>query len=213
MVAGRDQHRADASNGSRTARRDVTTDPYIDTESGVLRNRLGITDEEKLRRAEADLTYAALADLRIRILPGGYDLRHLCAFHLEIFGDIYPWAGEVRTIGIARTEPFCLPSHIDSYAAQVFGQLATENFLRGATRQVFVDRLTHFLAEVNAIHPFHEGNGRAQRAFFGQLARQAGHPIDWSLLDPVENATASRLWLVGDNRPLRGLLDRLVQPE
>ncbi len=191
----------------------MTTDPYIDTESGVLRNRLGITDEEKLRRAEADLTYAALADLRIRILPGGYDLRHLCASHLEIFGDIYPWAGEVRTIGIARTEPFCLPSHIDSYAAQVFGQLATENFLRGATRQVFVDRLTHFLAEVNAIHPFREGNGRAQRAFFGQLARQAGHPIDWSLLDPVENATASRLSLVGDNRPLRGLLDRLVQPE
>ncbi len=191
----------------------MTIDPYLDPESGVLRNRLGITDEEKLRRAEADLTYAALADLRIRILPGGYDLRHLCAFHLDIFGDIYPWAGEVRTIGIARTEPFCLPSHIGSYAAQVFGQLAAENFLRGATRQVFVDRLTHFLAEVNAIHPFREGNGRAQRAFFGQLARQAGHPIDWSLLDPVENATASRLSLVGDNRPLRGLLDRLVQPE
>ncbi|MGW3282113.1 Fic/DOC family protein [Nocardia rhamnosiphila] len=191
----------------------MTLDPYLDPGSGVLRNRLGITDEEKLRRAEADLTYAALADLRIRILPGSYDLRHLCAFHLDIFGDIYPWAGEIRTIGIARTEPFCLPSHIESYAAQAFGQLAAENFLRGTRRQAFVDRLTYFLAEVNAIHPFREGNGRAQRAFFGQLARQAGYPIDWSLLNQIENSTASRSSLLGDHRPLRDLLDRLVQPE
>ncbi|WP_212762334.1 Fic family protein [Nocardia uniformis] len=67
------------------------------------------------------------------------------------------------------------------------------------------------MAEVNAIHPFREGNGRAQRAFFGQLAREAGWLIDWSALDPDENVRASRASLRGDNGPLHAMLKRLVQ--
>ena len=75
----------------------------------MLRNRFGITDPDRLRVVEADLTAAALADLGTRILPGGYDLIHLRLFHAEIFGDLYPWAGEIRTVGIAKSDPFCLP--------------------------------------------------------------------------------------------------------
>jgi cell filamentation protein len=67
----------------------VIVDPYVDPESGLLRNRLGINDPARLREAEAGLTLAALADLGTRILPGGYDLDHLQIFHREIFGDIY----------------------------------------------------------------------------------------------------------------------------
>jgi cell filamentation protein len=70
--------------------------------------------------------------------------------------------------------------------------------------------LTHYLGEVNAIHPFREGNGRAQRAFFHQLARQAGWPVDWTQLDPEANAEASAASLRGDNTLLRALLDDLV---
>lgn len=44
----------------------------------------------------------------------------------------------------------------------------------GLPRDAFVRRLACYLGEVNALHPFREGNGRAQRAFFGQLARDAG---------------------------------------
>lgn len=185
-------------------------DPYTDPVSGVLRNRLGITDEERLRRAEAGLSFAALADLGTRTLPGGYDLPHLREFHREIFGDIYPWAGEIRTVGIARSDPFCLPQHIESYAEEVFGALAKERFLRGLARPGFVDRLTHFFAEVNAIHPFREGNGRAQRAFFRQLSREAGWMLDWSGIDPDVNVEASMASLRGDLQPLRSLLDGLV---
>jgi cell filamentation protein len=156
----------------------VIVDPYVDPESGLLRNRLGIN--------------------------------HLQIFHREIFGDIYDWAGQIRTVGIARTDPFCLPQHIQTYAAEVFGGLAKERHLRGLGRQEFVGRVTHYLAEVNAVYPFREGNGRSQRAFFRQLARQAGWPIDWSGLDPTVNEQASMAALRGDDRPLRDLLDRLV---
>lgn len=185
-------------------------DPYIDLASGVLRNRLGITDPERLREAEAGLTMAALADLGTRTVPGGYDLAHLRSFHREIFGDLYPWAGEIRVVGIGRSEPFCLPQHIETYSAEVFGALAKERHLRGLPRDGFVDRLTHYFAEVNAIHPFREGNGRTQRAFFRQLSREAGWPVNWSGLDPDTNTEASKASLRGDNAPLRRVLELLV---
>jgi cell filamentation protein len=190
----------------------VTIDPYVDPDTGVLRNRLGIVDRERLHNVEADLTLVALADLGIRILPGGYDLEHLRAFHREIFGDLYPWAGEIRVVRIARTDSFCLPQHIAAYSAEVFAELAKERHLRGLSRESFVDRLTHYLAEVNAIHPFREGNGRTQRAFFRQLSYEAGWHIDWSNLDPQENDRASMASLRGDNGPLREFLEAVVTP-
>lgn len=107
----------------------MTVDPYVDPDSGVLRNKLGIQDPGVLQRVEADLSFAALADLGNRILPGGYDLAHLQAFHREIFGDLCPWAGEIRTVGIAKSDPFCLPPHIEPYAAEVFAALAKERHL------------------------------------------------------------------------------------
>lgn len=188
----------------------MSIDPYVDPVSGVLRNRLGISDLQRLRVVEAGLTLAALADLGTRTLPGGYDLAHLCSFHREIFGDLYPWAGEIRVVGIARADPFCLPQHIEAYSAEVFGALAKERYLRGLPRDAFIERLTHYFAEVNAIHPFRDGNGRTQRAFFRQLSREAGWPIDWSDLDPDGNEAASMASLRGDNDPLRRLLDTLV---
>jgi cell filamentation protein len=187
----------------------VTVDPYLDA-SGVLRNRLGITDPQHLRRVEAGLSAAALADLGVRSLPGGYDLVHLQAFHREIFGEVYPWAGEIRVVAIAKSDLFCLPQHIEAYAAKVFEALTRERYLRGLVRDEFVERLTHYFAEVNAIHPFREGNGRSQRAFFGQLSREAGWPIDWSDLKADANIAASVASVRGDNRPLRRLLDALV---
>jgi fido (protein-threonine AMPylation protein) len=53
---------------------------------------------------------------------------------------------------------------------------------------VFTERLTYFLGEVNAIHPFREGNGRAQRAFFEQLAGEAGF-----ILGPSASSRGCRL--------------------
>jgi cell filamentation protein, protein adenylyltransferase len=188
-------------------------DPYLDPESGVLRNHLGLTDRGLLSEFEDDISTAAMSVLRSGPLPGRYDLVHLQAFHRRIFGRVYPWAGEIRTVAIAKTDMFCLPQHIEPYATEVFGRLAAEGHLRRLDRKPFVERLTHYFAEVNAIHPFREGNGRTQRAFFGQLSSEAGWPIRWLGLDPEANIEASIASLRGDNAPLRTLLDGLVTPE
>jgi cell filamentation protein len=105
----------------------VTIDPYLDPAAGVLRNRLDISDEATLRVVEADITAAIMLRLSEQALPGAYDLTHLRSFHREIFGDVYPWAGEIRTVAIAKTDLFCLPQHIEPYAAEVLGQLADES--------------------------------------------------------------------------------------
>jgi len=189
----------------------MTVDPYVNPESGVLRNRLGIVDPDVLRRIEADLTFAALADLGTRVLPGNYDLAHLQAFHREIFGDVFPWAGEVRIVAIAKSDLFCLPQHIEPYSAEVLGALSKEQYLRGLSRSRFIDRLTHYFAEINAIHPFREGNGRTQRAFFRQLAFEAGWRLDWVALDPDRNIQAAMASLRGDNGGLHMLLEPRIR--
>lgn len=190
----------------------ASDDPYVDPATGVLRNLLSITDRLTLEQVEADISFAAAIVLADHPLPGTYDLVHLQGFHRVLFGDIYAWAGELRTVQIARTEPFCLPQHIESFAAEVFGAIRRDGYLRGLDRPSFRLQLAHHFGEVNALHPFREGNGRAQRAFFGQLAIEAGWMLRWDRLDPQENAEASRASLLGDLAPLTALLDALIQP-
>lgn len=116
-------------------------DPYLDPASGVLRNLLGITDAAELARAEAALSASRLIDLERRRLPGRYDLAHLQAFHRYILGDVYDWAGQLRTVSIAKGSVFCLPQHLESYAADVFGRLAAADRLRGLAREAFITAL------------------------------------------------------------------------
>lgn len=160
-------------------------DPYLDPASGRLRNVLGITDPRELAQVEAALSASRLIDLERQRLSGMYDLGHLRRFHRSILGDIYAWAGELRTVSIAKGSLFCLPQHLESYGADIFSRLAAADRLRGLAREQFIGRLAEFLADVNALHPFREGNGRAQRAFFSQLAHDAGHHIDWVRIDPA----------------------------
>ena len=56
-----------------------------------------------------DIARAALMFYRDSPVPPSYDLSHLCAIHHRVFGDIYDWAGQLRTVAIAKGSWFCLP--------------------------------------------------------------------------------------------------------
>jgi cell filamentation protein len=189
----------------------VPDDPYIDPVTGVLRNKLGLTTAAELEAAEREITHAALILLRETPVRATYDLPHLCAIHRRIFGDIYDWAGQVRSVAIAKGSLFCLPQYIEPSAAEIFRQLRDENFLQSLERDAFIDRLAYYLGEVNAIHPFREGNGRTQRAFFEQLAYDAGFTLAWQHLDAARNIATSTATMRGDTAPMRKMLDELVQ--
>jgi cell filamentation protein, protein adenylyltransferase len=186
-------------------------DPYADPATGVLRNKLGLRGSAELEAAEREITHAALIFLRESPVPASYDLRHLCEIHHRIFGDIYDWAGQLRTVAIAKGSWFCLPQYIESSAAEIFRALHGESLLRGLPRDAFIERLTYYLGEVNAVHPFREGNGRAQRAFFEPLASHAGFILDWQHLDADRNVVASAAIMSGDSAPMRKMLDELIR--
>jgi cell filamentation protein len=186
-------------------------DPYADPVTGVLRNKLGLGAAGELETAEREITHAALILLKEAPVLPSYDLRHLCAIHRRIFGDIYDWAGQLRTVAIAKGSWFCLPQYIESSAAEIFQALHGESLLRGLSRDVFTERLTCYLGEINAIHPFREGNGRAQRAFFEQLASDAGFILDWQHLDADRNVAASAAIMRGDPALMRKMLDEFVR--
>jgi cell filamentation protein len=188
----------------------VPDDPYTDPVTGVLRNKLGLGTAQEVAVAEREITHAALILLRDSPVRATYDLPHLCAIHRQILGDIYEWAGQIRTVSIAKGSPFCLPQYIESSSADIFRALRGENFLQGLERGPFLDRLTFYLGEINAVHPFREGNGRAQRAFFEQLARDAGFTLNWQHLDAARNIEASAAIMHGDAEPMRKMLDTLV---
>jgi len=186
-------------------------DPYADPVTGVLRNRLGLSTAAELDAAEREITHAALILLRETPVRPAYDLAHLCEVHRRIFGDIYDWAGRVRTVAIAKGSMFCLPQYIEPSSAEIFRQLRNENCLRGLKRDTFIDRLTYYVGEVNAVHPFREGNGRTQRAFFEQLADDAEFTLAWQRLDAERNIAVSAAIMRGDAAPMRKMLDELVQ--
>lgn len=101
----------------------LSSDPYVYPGTTVLCNARGIRDADELRRVEGCLTSLRAARLATERLPGRYDLAHLQAFHHALFEGLYEWAGELRTVAIAKPSAlFSLPEHLESYGADVFGR-------------------------------------------------------------------------------------------
>jgi cell filamentation protein len=166
----------------------AVADPYCYVGTGILRNRLGLRSQAELDAFEADAV-ALRADEPLPI--GRFSPTHYRAIHRHLFQDVYAWAGRYRTVRMSKGgNMFCFPEHIAGQFATLFAELRTSKFLKGLSADAFADAAAHFLSEINAIHAFREGNGRAQLAFFSILADHAGHPLDLGRLQPGPFLTA-----------------------
>lgn len=163
-------------------------DSYLYSGTDVLINLFGIKEHEELSRIERAVTGARIVQIEDSPVPGNYDLEHLCAIHKVLFGDIYPWAGKIREKGFISkgNSLFCAPEFIIPYAQDLFMKLKEEQFLKNLEKDEFVRRISFYIAEINALHPFREGNGRTQRAFANQLARNAGWELNLRNINPRE---------------------------
>lgn len=161
-------------------------DFYLYHDTDVLMNRFNIRDYDNLQEIERRFSAARIALLAETPLKGVLDFNYLKRIHKFIFDDIYSWAGRVRggKFFSKGDTMFCIADVIPVYADNTFGKLRGEKWLRGLERTVFIERLAYYMAELNALHPFREGNGRTQRAFFAELARRARYGLDFSATDP-----------------------------
>jgi cell filamentation protein len=122
------------------------SDPYLDPATGVLINRLGLTDESTLEQIEAAFVATRSYELSQTPLKGRFDLAHLQAIHKHLFGDLYQWAGQLRTIDISKGgNRFANHKRIESAAAPIFQQLAKEKHLAGLRAEAFSERSAYYL--------------------------------------------------------------------
>ena len=145
------------------------SDVYCYPDSSVLKNRLDIHDKEQLLAAEVRLAAIRLYQLQEQPVHGNFDLNHLCRIHGHIFQDLYPWAGKIRTVNIAKTNMFCLVQHIQTYAHTIFPSYCMDCIRVKDNPERFIHVFTSHYADLNALHPFREGNGRSQREFAREL--------------------------------------------
>lgn len=166
-------------------------------------------DQAKLSAFEA-LSVAVRAD---EPLPGGrFSPAHYCAVHRHLFQDVYRWAGRYRTVRMTKDRsPFCFPENIAAEMRGLFARLHGANLLRETAAEDFAEKAAEFLAHLNAIHPFREGNGRTQPTFTVLLAAQAGHPLKLSRLDSTRFLQAMIAIFFGDETQLRRQLWNLVR--
>ena len=80
---------------------------YCYPQSNVLINKLSIHNAERLAEAEKKLTMLRLLELQYEPVEGELDFAHLCEIHRYIFQDVYEWAGQLRTVDIAKGNMFC----------------------------------------------------------------------------------------------------------
>lgn len=184
------------------------TDPLCYPGTDVLMNRGGITDPEALEQFE---TAMFLIRAEEEWPQGGLDYDHYKALHCHFFQDVYDWAGDVRKIRIGKGGSwFCYPEYIDEMMEIIFHQLAVENWLAGLPVKPFSARAAHCIGEINAVHPFREGNGRTQLAFLVLLATQAGFVCNESCLDRDRVMDAMIRSFHGDEVPLAALIEQMI---
>ena len=139
------------------------------------------------------------------------DFRYLRRLHKYIFGDIYDWAGEVRNVNINKGTMFCSHLFISQQAEYIFGQLKKEHYLTKCTDEEMPLRLAYYLSEINALHPFREGNGRTQRLFIEILAERAGYEVDFSEVSAEEMIQASADSFLLKYEKMNRLMQRIVR--
>lgn len=147
---------------------DAFEDPYAYRGTQVLRNKAGIHDAARLEAFELEMsTVRALEPFPV----GRLSAAHYCRIHRHLFQDVYAWAGRYRTVRTGKGGNwFCYPEYIASEMRRLFAALRQRHHLKRLPPADFAVGAAWFLGELNAIHPFREGNGRTQLSFLHLLA-------------------------------------------
>ncbi|MGF6906802.1 Fic/DOC family protein [Fusobacterium sp. PH5-44] len=184
-------------------------DKYVYPNTTVLKNKLNIRIQEELsavERRNTSLRYLELENNNAKI-ERTFDFQHLKKIHKYLFQDTYSWAGEVRDVDIAKGNSlFCRAIHIEGYAEDVFNNIKKNNYFIGNNNEELSLKLAETLLDLNALHPFREGNGRTQREFIRELAEERGYKLSFEHFTQKEMIELSDLTL----NP-KVLADKLIQ--
>lgn len=182
---------------------DATTDRCYEGTTCLI-NKLDIHDEQKLSEAEAAIVLGKLAMLKKCPVQGSFDFEHYKQMHYFLFCDLYDWAGQIRDINLSKKgTAFVSVDEINVCAKSCFARLQSFDAEELSLREL-AEEVADFYHTVNMLHPFREGNGRVQRAFFEYWAEERlGFRLNWSVLDPDE-------FMIATIYAAQGIMDQLV---
>jgi cell filamentation protein len=193
-------------------------DPYCYPGRDVLINKGDYRVQAELNKFEADAVFLAFAALKTNSIAGPFDARRLQETHRRIFGNVYSWAGELRKgIGMmAKTRAsgsqvsYGPSENVPGALASTFAALRAEKGLLGLDAKAMAQRLAFYYSELDAIHPFRDGNSRTLRAFTSDLAQSAGYRLDWA---PIAQTAEQRrrLFHARDLAVMRGDTSELMR--
>ena len=196
----------------------------------TLKNKCGASEEHRLARFETEAVRHRLAEIEIGAGPQGqFDAEHLKAIHRHLFQDVYEWAGHTRDerfvfsdgaiasepiMRKADGQPFLTGPQIPAALRSIGTNLRDAHHLRNLLRTAFAKQAADIMVELNTIHPFREGNGRTQRVFMEQLAKAAGHDLDFTIVSKERMTQASiAAHRQGDPSMMRRMFDEISDPE
>jgi cell filamentation protein len=187
-------------------------DFYLYPGTKTLINKLKIKNSEQLAEIECIITLAKDAAFELNPIKGDFSLNYLCKIHHYLFSDIYSWAGKIRggDYMVKGDTIFFRAVYIERGFADFYGRLSNENFLQGLKSADFCKKLAYFMGELNAIHPFREGNGRTSRLYFKRLAENAGFKLKFSNVTKDELLAADIAAFNRKYEPLIAVLGKAV---
>ena len=183
------------------SRYDAIEDPLCYPGSQVLINRADLRDQDDLDQFE-QLMFLSRSEEPLQ--EGDLNYEHYKKVHHHFFQDVYDWAGHPQEIRTGKGGNwFCYPEYIDPEMRKLFAQLASEDHLTNILDpDGFANRAAHYIAEINAIHPFREGNGRCQLTLLNLLLKVSGFEMHGDQIDPDIFMQAMITSFHGDNAPL-----------
>jgi len=175
--------------------REVTrfTGPYINPETGILFNLFNAKTSSELKALEYKDTWRRRLELEKFPVNGVFDLQHLREIHYRLFQDVYPWAGQFRNVMMKKgATPFVEPPAFSFYGKRLEELVSAFKLPNEkVSDEVFAYAAAEVLALINFIHPFREGNGRTQRAFIDQIAKESNKTLSWRNVSEQEHLRAS----------------------
>lgn len=176
-------------------------DPYFYDDCDILKNKLGIKNQEQLDIAEVEFSCNAIHSLALTPIKGDYDFKHFCDMHSYIFGDLYEWAGRPRTVSMEKAEnilglmsiQYAKPSEIEKAASLLLKEMVGRDWTN-MTLDEKARNLSNDLSGLWKIHAFREGNTRTAITFICQFADSRNMFMDRMLFE--KNSAYTRQALV-----------------
>ena len=157
---------------------------YTDPKTGVLKNLAGFTDPDSLLFFES----ASVAKQIRELYENPIEIKrieNLFEIHKHLFQDIYAWAGEKRKVEISKEgKQFFPTTHFENAFKYIDTLISDYKIIPKENKQQIAEKLAEILDAVNYLHPFREGNGRAQREFIRLLALEKNFILN---LNPPDN--------------------------